>query len=62
MTQTNRSPQTEPRRRRRVRRTRRTTAGVVAQYIHELSERHGEDARRARQLIPAPAVNPSAGC
>jgi hypothetical protein len=52
MTQPNRSPQIEPRRRRRVRRLRRTTAGVVAQYIHELSERHAEDARR-RQLIPA---------
>jgi hypothetical protein len=54
MTPTNRSPQAEPRRGRRVRRTRRKTAGVVAQYIHELSERHAEDARK-RQLALAPS-------
>ena len=61
MTQTNGSPRTEPRRRRRARRTRHKAAGVVAQYIHELSEPRAEDARHARQLMPVPAVNPSPG-
>ena len=60
MTQTNGSPQTEPRRR-RVRRTRHKAAGVIAQYIHELSERHVEDAGRARQLTAVPAVSLSPG-
>jgi hypothetical protein len=59
MTQTNRSPQTEPRRGRRVRRTRRKAAGVVAQYVHELSERHAEDARRRRPLPQAAAAAPA---
>ena len=28
---------------------RRYAAGVIAQYIHELSERHAEEARRGRE-------------
>jgi hypothetical protein len=34
-------------------RARRRAAGVVAQYIHELSERHAED---ARSLATAPTA------
>ncbi len=58
MTKPNGTPKTEPSRRRRLRRSRHKTVGVVAQYIHELSERHAEDAR-ARKLAPAVSPGPS---
>lgn len=31
-----------------------TAAGVVAQYIHELSERHAEAARTSAAAVPGP--------
>ena len=37
----------------RPRRARRRVAGIVAQYIHELSERHAEQARREPDLATA---------
>jgi len=39
----------------RPRRTRRRVAGIVAQYIHELSERHAEQAGRRPELAAAPS-------
>ena len=53
MPNTTGSPEIQSRRRRR-RRTRRRAAGIVAQYIHELSERHAEQARKRQ---PAPATS-----
>jgi hypothetical protein len=35
------------------RRKQRRVAGVIAQYIHELSERHREEARADPRSIPA---------
>jgi hypothetical protein len=71
MTQQSRSPRTplvDVVRQGRPRQRRRHAAGVVAAYIHELSERHAEDARRARRVAEktlrrsdsrAAAVSPS---
>ena len=53
MTKPNRSTRGEARR--RPRRTPRHAAGIVAQYIHELSERHAEEAARSRQPAAAAA-------
>jgi hypothetical protein len=39
------------------RRRKRTVAGVIAQYIHELSERHREEARA--EVGPVAAEQPS---
>ena len=42
----------------RPRRARRRVAGIVAQYIHELSERHAEQATREPDMPPRGQYNP----
>ncbi len=45
---TTRTPRVDLVRQIRPRHRRRHSAGIVAQYIHELSERHAQEARRSR--------------